>query len=296
MFDHSLIQALQALRSPFLDGFVQAISFLGDEPFYLLLLPVLYWAVDRGVALRAVVLLLASAWVNGAAKGLFDLPRPDPAQVAVLDVRSSGGLPSGHAQNAVVAWGYLALRWHRGRTGVSSRAILVGAALLVAAIGVSRLYLGAHFPADVLAGWGLGLGLLLLALPAVERGAGALSRLPLVGRFLAAGLLPLLLLLVYRQHEALPAAATLLGVAVGAVAEREWIRLPGWAPPRARLLRVLVGLGGVLALWAGLRGLLLPGTEAGRILRYVLLGLWVTAGAPWVFRWLEGRTGRGRRF
>ncbi len=295
MFDHSLIQALQALRSPALDGLAQAVSLLGDEPFYLLLLPVLYWAVDRGWAFRAMVLLLASAWVNEVAKAFFDLPRPDPAQVSVLDPRSSGGLPSGHAQNAVVVWGYLAYRWGQGPGRVAPRAALWGATLLVAAIGVSRLYLGAHFPADVLAGWGLGLGLLLLALPSVERVAMALSRSSRGGRILAASLPPVLMLLIYRQHEALPAAATLLGAALGVVVEREWIRFPRSAPAGALLLRILVGLSGVLAIWAGLRGLLLPGLEAGRIVRYLLLGLWVTAGAPWVFRRLEGGRAEGQR-
>lgn len=249
MFDHSLIQAFQALR--------------------------------------AVVLLLISAWVNGVRKAFFDLPRPDPAQVAVLDFRSSGGLPSGHAQNAVVVWGYLAFRWQQGQGPMRSWTILVGAALLVAAIGVSRLYLGAHFPADVLAGWGLGLGLLLVTLLAVERGAGSVSRLPLTGRFLVAGFLPLVLLLLYRRYDALPAAATLLGAATGAVVERGWIRFRTPASLGPCLLRIVVGLSGALAIWAGLRGLLFPGTEAGRITRYALLGLWVTAGAPWVFRRLE---------
>ena len=61
---------------------------------------------------------------------------------------SSFGLPSGHAQNAVVVWGMLAL-WIR-----KTWAWIAGV-IIILLIGLSRIYLGVHFPTDVLGGWRL---------------------------------------------------------------------------------------------------------------------------------------------
>ncbi len=65
-------------------------------------------------------------------------------------------MPSGHAQNGIVAWGFFA-----AQTG---RFLWVGAAVIIALIGVSRVYLGVHSTGQVLAGWAIGLTLLVAAL------------------------------------------------------------------------------------------------------------------------------------
>lgn len=273
---YEVIEALQRGRTPVFDGLAGFLSFLGDEPFYLILIPVLYWGVDRALALRLTVLLMVSTWVNGAFKGLVDLPRPSPDRVDVLVHYDSGGVPSGHAQNALVVWGFL----------VSRRPValaLVAAALLVILISASRVYLGVHFPHDLVAGWLLG-GLLLAAVlrwgPEMARWVDAAPLGPVLA--LALGI-PALMLLVHRDFEALPAAATLLGAAGGAVWERRRLRFDAGGDGRRRVLRVTVGLAVALAIWAGLRMPLASFGDPGRIFRYALLGAWLTALAPWFF-------------
>lgn len=320
---HRFIALLQEGRSPALDGLAAGTSFLGDELFYLVLIPILYWTVQRGVALRLAVLMLASTWLNGVLKALVDLPRPSPLEVAVLEARESGGLPSGHAQNAVVVWGFLA-----GTRPVPW--VLGGAGAIIFAIGVSRIYLGAHFPHDVVVGWVVGAVLLAVFLRWGEVGSRWLGQrvsggsagptpassshpfpaslrrlssgspsppssaspassarrgLPGIAFLMAAGL-PVVMLLLYREHEALPAAAALLGAAVGAVWERRWLRFSHRGPLLHLAVRLGLGLAGAFLIYAGLRGLLSPLGDPGRILRYGLLGWWVTAGAPLVFLWL----------
>jgi membrane-associated phospholipid phosphatase len=355
---HRVIGFLQGARSPLVDGLAMGVSFLGDELFYLLLIPVLYWTVDRATAARLAVLMLASTWLNGALKGALDLPRPDPGMVAVLEERDSGGLPSGHAQNAVVVWGFLAWAVARFRTLPGSgppslaralshvhgkpfaaafsrvRALsLVGALVLVVAIGLSRIYLGAHFPHDVAVGWAVGAVLLAVYLRERSRIEGWLAGVParprpgprprtqprtrprprprptgpqsppvslpegirLPAALVLAVTLPLLMLVVYRDHEALAAAAALLGAGTGIVWERRWIRFSARAPLLHLGVRLVLGMSVALVIYAGLSAPLAPLGEGGRILRYALLGLWITGGAPWVFGRLGVGGGEGRR-
>ena len=73
-------------------------------------MPLFYWCLDRRTGSRLFFLLLLSAYVNAVAKVLANQPRPftyDP-RVQALVKAGGGGMPSGHTQNAVVIWGFLA--------------------------------------------------------------------------------------------------------------------------------------------------------------------------------------------
>jgi membrane-associated phospholipid phosphatase len=115
----------------------------------------------RDAALLAVVLVGAQllTWIL---KAIFERPRPsftDPVATA-----SWFSFPSGHALGSLAVYGALAYVVARRLDSARARvAVVVGAALLVATIGFSRLYLGVHYLTDVLAGYSAGLALLLLA-------------------------------------------------------------------------------------------------------------------------------------
>jgi membrane-associated phospholipid phosphatase len=87
------------------------------------------------------------------AKAGIERPRPQGA----LTVTRGSSFPSGHAAYAT-AWLAVAVVFSR-RLGLASAALVTGAIVLVAAIGLSRIYLRAHFWSDVAGGWGLGLGI-----------------------------------------------------------------------------------------------------------------------------------------
>jgi membrane-associated phospholipid phosphatase len=129
-----------------------------------------------GVAVTAVVIGLALAWIrrswlpplvlvlgaggigviNTAVKHLVSRSRP-PLATAVID-ESGFSFPSGHTTGTTVVW--LLSAWMVGHWVVARRpgriAVWTGALLMISAVGASRVYLGVHFPSDVLAGWALG--------------------------------------------------------------------------------------------------------------------------------------------
>lgn len=109
---------------------------------------------------RATALLVVGAVVSGTVASAllklgFDRPRPD--LVAHLAHAQSSSFPSGHAMLSAVTYltlGVLLARVHKTRR--TKIIVMTYAITLTLLIGASRVYLGVHWPTDVLAGWALG--------------------------------------------------------------------------------------------------------------------------------------------
>jgi membrane-associated phospholipid phosphatase len=289
-------------------------SFLGTEELFLLALPIIYWSVDANAGLRLGVILLITGGLKDILKLAFHGPRPYwfSTQVKALAVEVSFGVPSGHALIAAGLWGLAA-------SLVKRPWMWIVAVFIIFMIGLSRLYLAVHFPHDVLLGWALG-ALVLWAFLRLWEAAAAWAKQKSLGQqvglafassvmMLLAGVLAFGSLrgwvmpaewvdnALQAGVSALPAPVTLdgvitsAGVLFGMLAGLAWMNSRGgyvadggfWQ----RLIRLLPGLVGILILYLGLKAIfprgdaLIPYTL--RYLRFALVGLWVSAGAPWLF-------------
>ncbi len=161
-FGIGLIQVLQML-SPALDALMKFFTFLGTIEFYLVLMPLLYWTVNPRLGIRVLLILISVDAVGVYLKQLLHQPRPYWVRDVInLSTESSYGIPSTHASNTLAVWGFLSYRLKR-------RWLWISAIVLVLLIGISRLYLGVHFPHDVVGGWLLGAALLYLILKGEQR-------------------------------------------------------------------------------------------------------------------------------
>ncbi len=155
------------LRLPGLTGTVIAITNMGSELFLAPVVAVLaIWLATRRLPREALWILAAAGsarFVGWAAKLLVQSPRPHLDIPPPIQYFSGYGFPSGHALTSAVIYGSITLLVIR-RSG--SGAIRITAALvcmlLVLAIGMSRIYLGAHWPNDVLGGYLYGISTLLV--------------------------------------------------------------------------------------------------------------------------------------
>jgi membrane-associated phospholipid phosphatase len=276
-----VIHAVQSVHGPALDTIFKGITFLGEEDFYLILLPLVLWCVDFAFGARLAFFFLFSACINSGAKDLIAHPRPFDLDPEVRLHEAEGyGLPSGHSQSAVVVWGVVALyvrRWW----------FWVIAILLMALIGFSRIYLGVHFPTDVLGGWALGAVLLVCYMLLVPRIEAWLKRAGWIVQLVLAVAAPLVLVLLYTSDDSVSAMGVFLGAGVGIALAGRWVPFNAAGPLWQRVMRFLLGAVVLLAIRFGLKAVFPDEGEAlyalMRFVRYVAAGLWAGLGAPWLF-------------
>jgi membrane-associated phospholipid phosphatase len=284
-----VIVRVQSLSNPWLDAIAKFLSFLGQAEFYLILLPFVYWCLDRQIGIGLGYMSLFSVWVNDVVKYVFRIPRPSDPRLRVPLPETSPSFPSGHSQNAVANWGYLAVRFR-------NRIFWAVAIILMVGIGLSRIVLGVHFPQDVIGGWLIGLILLAIfawAEPRVRRWIGG-QRMS-VQLALAVGIPVVLIFLhpadnagLYPAEGAITPMSALAGMGVGLVMERRWVRFRVDGVWWRRGVRFLAGVVVVAILYVG-PSLILPqgmayGLEAiVRFVRYAVVGWAVGFLCPWLF-------------
>jgi membrane-associated phospholipid phosphatase len=302
-----LVVALQGLGE-WLISPMKLLSLIGTEEFFVLALPILYWCVDSMLGIRLAVILMLSTSINGALKLAFHGPRPYWYSPSVhgLATETSFGVPSNHAQTATVIWGILAAalrKWWGWLVAV----------LLIFLIGLSRMYLGVHFPHDVMVGWLIGGLILWLTIRFWDPITVWVKKQSVVWQSLAAFLTSLVVFLlplipfvwlkvtnwqppqdwaIYAtQAVSLEWAATSAGTLFGLLVGLVWLAHQGGFQAKGLwwklVLRYLLGVAGVLIIRYGLKFIFPEGETVLayclRYLRYTLIGFWVAAGAPWTF-------------
>lgn len=233
-------------------------TYLGYPVVYILLVPVLYWAVDVRLAARVAVFLFAGGIINDTAKLVARSPRPfwvDPGIRTFGDASGGFGMPSGHSQVAAPAWGLVVARRYRWATAVG-----VAVAVLIA---VSRVYLGVHSPSQVLIGLALGGALLWLMVRYDE---------PVVRWFLGFSLTRQLLLIA-----GLVATGCLAGLLASAAAD-SWQVPEVWSANFAAAAGADETLDPVRSTGVGLSAGSLGGTLVGLTLQHHLVGWRCTGG------------------
>lgn len=105
-----------------------------------------------GIALVAVVL---GVGLTSFLKSNYDRPRPELVEHGVKVYNQS--FPSGHSMMAAIVYLTLAILLARTQKRIAVRIFIVAVAILLTVlVGVSRVYLGVHWPTDVLGGWAVG--------------------------------------------------------------------------------------------------------------------------------------------
>ena len=155
---------VQSWRTPWLDTVMTAISAPGFRTVALPLIGLTAaFLLLRGEA-KAILLLLAvivaTAAVNHTVRILVARPRPADDLVEIVRELGGSSFPSGHVMYYVVVIGLLAFfSTQRMQPGRGRWLVRAAAVLPLAAIGVSRIYLGAHWLGDVVAGYAFGAGM-----------------------------------------------------------------------------------------------------------------------------------------
>lgn len=279
---------------------------LGNFEFYLALLPLIYWCINKRFGKEIAYLLAIANILNVVAKHLLRQPRPywlDSSLGLSEDPRY--GAPSGHVQSATVAYILIAIKAQR-------RLIWFLAGLGIFLMALSRVYLGVHFWQDALLGFVLGM-LILFGYYIWRNSFHASFRNRLLGqRILLAITLPLTIALLYAAglaligevsqvawaesqqvaervslEEVFTASGILLGLGIGFILEATRVHFIVEGSLAQRALRYLLGIVVTVLIWRGL-AIVFPEDPLWlalplRLLRYWLAGMWVAYYAPILF-------------
>jgi glycerophosphoryl diester phosphodiesterase len=271
-----------AYRSDELTALFKALTWLGYPTFVMLLLPLGYWLWSKKAFTRIVVLVILSTILNALLKDYWENPRPDAVFRLDPGVGDSFGMPSGHAQIALVLWFGLAYEIRRGWAWIA-------ACLLVTGISFSRIYLGIHDLEDILAGLSIGAISLLVYRWALSPRFLNLRSLPVWSYLLVIIVMQVVLFKTWpapaHSVQALSLAAFLAAWLLGNSLERVLIgfsvRSGLWVAP----LVIIFGISGISALTAMTKSLApgLPSVAVSYITTFSL-GFYMTVIAPYVFK------------
>ena len=294
---------LESIRVPGLNEFMLLITRLGEEMTFLVLAMVFFWCVDkkRGYLIMSVGFMGTMA--NQFMKLWFRIPRPwvkDPDFTILEQAREAAtgySFPSGHTTSAVGTFGSIAATEKK-------RWIAAAAVMLAVLVGLSRMYIGVHTPADVLVGVLTSVLLIALLRNAVETDKGMKITI-IVMLAMSVGLLLFVNLYPFpadvdghNLESGMKNAYTMIGCMTGValvyIVDTKWLNFSTDAVWWAQILKAVLGLGLALAVKEGMRKpleALLGDPLTARAVRYFLIV--AVAGILWpmTFRFF-GKLGR----
>ena len=286
-FELDVLLFIQSMRTDLLNMLFQGVTMLGEEIIIVLLVAVLYFCIDKLFAQKLLYTLLTSIGINGIVKNLVKFPRPfSTGKITCVREGTATGysFPSGHTQSFATTSTTIAKKVKKVWV-----AIIVG--ILIALVAFSRLYLGAHYPSDVVVGAVLGITIAIVGSIFFDKIKNKkwlylgtiLIELPFVIFFLITP--------DVEYEDFFKAFGMIVGFLLAVMFEEKHAPLEYNIGTGKKVLRVLIGVALALIVKEGLKLIfvsnLLGVTLLLEALRYGML-IFATLGiGPWIFKKLK---------
>ncbi len=275
-FQADIIRAIQSVASPALDFIFEAITMLGEDFFIIFVATFIYWCFNKEMGYWMCWCLSLGNLFVSSLKVMFAVERPIGVEgIRTLREQTATGysFPSGHTHASANFFTSIARAVNRKRFWTL-------AIIMPALVGLSRLYLGVHWPMDVLGGYVIGLGLPLLLWLLYRKYAPKKAIMFLIS---TAVFIPFLF--IYSDNTSLwKNFGFALGVAIGAFIETKFIKFEiDDIPAKKKAIRYVGGIVLILIVYL-LPKALLPTGAIYSFIRYLLIPVAATALWPAIFK------------
>lgn len=299
-FQLDILMYLQSIRNELLTSIFTFFTICTEVPVITVLTGILYWCINKKAGQRTLFALCGSLNINAGVKNFVKMPRPIGTEgLESLRVETATGysFPSGHTQTATTFWTSMIYLFRKSWIYVVGLFMILGA-------GISRLYLGVHWPIDVIVGWAFGIALSILFIKLFDYIDDSKNYYILVGLMLIFGIFTYFI----GGEDLYKMFGLYTGFALGYMVEDTYINFSteneirrknifAKTPSRneglgKKILRFIVGIISLLAVYLLLNymeDILIVGKAEEIIniikyLKYTFVVFWGMAGAPALFK------------
>lgn len=270
-----ILKYIQSFSNPFLDRFFVIATMLGEDLFCIIVIAIFYWCFNKTIGYKLAFAYLTSRVINTIIKHIVKFPRPIGYEgIRSSRVETAGGysFPSGHTQQATTLFIMLMMEFKKKWLSIIG---VIGMLL----VGFSRMYLGVHWPTDVIGGLIIGILWTIIVIKifdwSMDKGDPA---------FLGVLVIPMIIgLLFFKKATYYKAVGALISTWVGYLIDDKYIHYVTKAVWWKEILKLVIGFLGLVLIRVYLKKLL-PLNIYSEFFRYALMGIWVTLISPIIFR------------
>lgn len=268
-----ILRHIQSIANPFFDFLFQLITMCGEQIVLISIISIIYWALDKKFGEYIAYSVLTSVLLNNAVKDIFKMKRPIGEEgIRTLREKTATGysFPSGHTQSSASFYGAMAIY-------LKKKAMYIIATIMIILIGFSRLYLGVHYPKDVIVGGILGVLTSLICYK-------------LYNKFENKMLLYVITFIVFipaltfaHSADFIKGMGTYLGFVIGMYIEKKYVNFSIEGSTTVKVIRVLLGILILLVLQVGLKAIF-PSETIFSFIRYALISFVGIGIYPMIFK------------
>ncbi len=271
-----IIKFLQSFSNPDLDVFFNLVTMIGEQGFIIVLIAIIFWCINKKAGYKLGFALLSGTIINSSLKTLFHTKRPigtEGIRSQRIQTASGYSFPSGHTQSTASLWTTLSIQYKKTK-------IYILSTILILLVGTSRLYLGVHWPIDVFAGATIGIIwatlCCLLFDYSIKKNNKFLLLIVILPEFLG-------LITFGGGSSNAKIIALLIGFIVGYFIEDKYINFSEKTELPKQIAKFILGITVTIIIELGLK-VVFPASTIFDFIRYFVIGLWLTVGAPYLFK------------
>ena len=284
--DMQILQFFESIRCPFLTVVFSAFSLLGETVPLIVAICLLYWILDKKLAERLMLTSFTSLTLNSYLKGLVSRPRPytveggvsrvelDTPLISTMELNPTESFPSGHSQLSAGLFFTGAFHFNKKWAWILFPLLTIG-------VMCSRMYLGVHYPTDVLVGATLGIAFAWIWEIIYKKFDK--QKFAIAGVFAAVFLI---ICFIFPSKSLAKNVACLLGIVIGVPLEHKYIKFENHKDAKKNWARAGMGLLCVAAEYLLFSALPISGIIASFI-KYFLLVMVAAVLVPYLFKKLK---------